>query len=227
MRQLFFVLVLAGCAGVPKTAIVDGRPVPRLTLEFNGQPFNVQHQGAHPRPGGPSSGLKDDGGAIHGRVCGMFVDYDVHHEGDHVQLVGSIDNHIPTEVQVRDVNGERVFSGSIGGQGIDLKLAGDHLIGTVGRRVFALESAEDRLQGFMRATNFLRGAMPILIKGKDTLWSLPAADQAAVLPNLLTCVVATSQNRHLLRNEETLELGFGGDATDRPDQTSSIYTHSR
>ena len=81
----------AGCAA-PKTAIVDGKKVPRLTLEFTGNPYSIKHDGAHPRPGGPSSGLRDAGGGIRGRVCGMLVDFDVTHKGDHVQLVGSIDN---------------------------------------------------------------------------------------------------------------------------------------
>ena len=61
----------AGCA--PTTAIVNGQQVPRQNLVFAGRPYDVRHSGAHPAPGGPSSGIKDDGGHISGHVCGLAV----------------------------------------------------------------------------------------------------------------------------------------------------------
>ena len=64
---LALVVAVAGCATVPKTAVVDGKVVPRLTLAFTGQPYEIKHEGAHPQPGSPSGGLKDAGGSIHGR----------------------------------------------------------------------------------------------------------------------------------------------------------------
>src|SRR5215475_829075 len=91
-------LLVAGCATVPKTALVDGKEVPRLMLDLTGQPYQIKHEGAHPKPGGPSSGLRAAGGSIHGHVCGMFIDFDVTHKGDHVQLVGSIDNRTPAQI---------------------------------------------------------------------------------------------------------------------------------
>jgi hypothetical protein len=77
-------LAYVSCAAAPKTAVVDGRTVPRPTLDFGGHPYSLRHQGAHPRPNGPSDGLTDAGGTITGRVCGMNVDYGVEHRGDHV-----------------------------------------------------------------------------------------------------------------------------------------------
>jgi hypothetical protein len=218
---LAIAVLVAGCATVPKTAIVDGREVPRRDLEFTGQPYSMRHRGAHPRPGSPSGGLRDAGGSIAGRVCGMLVDFDVEHKGDRVQLVGSIDNHMPSLLEVRDAGGARHISGNLGSLGVELSLAGTQLIGHVGRRLFALEQVQDHLEGFMRSPN-VHGATPIRIGGRDALWAMPAADQAAVLANLLTCQSAASQYRVIDR----LELGFGGTVTDVPPETSAVYTHS-
>ena len=66
-------MLLAGCVITPKTAIVNGREVPRPTLEFFGQPYTIKHEGAHPQPGGPSSGLSVAGGGIRGRVDDMKI----------------------------------------------------------------------------------------------------------------------------------------------------------
>ena len=93
-------LTLLGCATLPKTAIVDGQEVPRKTLEFTGSPYSITHRAAHPRPGGPSSGLRDAGGNITGMVCGMDVDYSVRHEGDQVVMVGFLDQTQPTQLSV-------------------------------------------------------------------------------------------------------------------------------
>lgn len=215
-------LLAVGCAGVPKTAIVDGKEVPRLTQEFNGQPFTIKHEGAHPRPGGPSSGLSDQGGSIRGRVCGMLVDLDVSHKGDHLQVVGSIDNHMPAAIDLAEVNGVRHFTGNLGNAGVDFILDGSQMQGHVGIRVFALEAAGDALQGHMRIPGLLGdGALGILIKGREALVGMTPAAQAAVLPAMMTCNPGGGQFTMM----EGLVIGFGGDATDRPSETSAIYTH--
>src|SRR4051794_31968723 len=119
LMQLALAGLMTGCATVPRTAIVDGKEVPRLNLDLGGQPYWVQHTGAHPRPGGPSSGLRDAGGAIRGRVCGMFIDLDAAHRGDRVQVVGSIDNRKPAAIAVSEADGVRHFTGNLGGAGVD------------------------------------------------------------------------------------------------------------
>jgi hypothetical protein len=224
MRTLAWVLLAAaGCATTPKTALVDGRQVPRLALELNGQPFTVRHEGAHPRPGGPSSGLNDNGGSIRGRVCGMLVDLDVSHKGDHVQLVGSLDNRMPAAIDVSEQNGQRHFTGNLGGLGVDFVLDATMMQGHVGIRVFALEAAGDAYQGFMRIPGTLdvdggKQRTGALVRGKDALWAMPPADQAAVLPALMTC--GGMQFQH----GDALSVGVGGEATDRPPETSAVYT---
>jgi hypothetical protein len=224
MKRLAFALLLVACATSPRTAIVDGREVPRATLEFNGQPYTVKHEGAHPRPGGPSSGLKDAGGAIRGRVCGMLVDFDVEHKGDHVQLVGSIDNHMPAAIDVSEqADGTRHFTGNLGSLGIDFLLARGAMQGHVGIRVFALEPANDAYRGFMRIPGLYDAGggvepLPVTVNGRDALLSMPAADQAAVLPALMTCGGAQ------FRMVDRFNFGIGGEATDRPPETSALYT---
>lgn len=212
-----------GCAA-PKTAIVDGQTVPRLTLELTGQPYEIKHEGAHPRPGGASSGLRDAGGAIRGRVCGMLVDFDVTHKGDHVQLVGSIDNQLPASIDVSEDRGVRHFTGMLGPLAVDFVAAPSGMQGHVGIRVFALESAADgAYHGYMRIPGLLdvdggKQRLGVRVNGRDALWAMPAADQAAVLPAIFTC--GSTQFSMV----DALEVGFGGAATDRPPETSAVYT---
>jgi hypothetical protein len=231
MKRLIATFVLLGGCAAPKTAIVDGREVPRQTLEFSGQPYTVKHEGAHPRPGGPSGGLKDAGGSIRGRVCGMLVDFDVMHKGDHVQLVGSIDNHMPAAIDVSEQQGARHFTGNLGTLGVDFLLVPGEMQGHVGIRVFAVESQGDAYNGFMRVPGLLdvnnnKQRVGLVINGRDALLAMPAADQAAVLPALLTC--GGSQ----FRGEQqqvgyVLTVGVGGQATDLPPETSAVYTRGR
>ena len=223
MRFCLVALLAAGCAGVPKTAIVDGQEVPRPTLEFGGQPYSVRHEGAHPRPGGASSGLSDNGGAIRGRVCGMLIDFDVTHKGDHVQLVGSIDNHIPAAIDVSDQGGARRFTGNLGPLAVDFTLAPSEIQGHVGIRVFILEPNGDGYHGYMRIPGTLdvnggKQRAGVLVRGRDALFAMPAADQAAVLPAMMTC--GGTQYSVV----DALQVGFGGQVTDRPPETSAVYT---
>jgi hypothetical protein len=226
MRALGLVVaaLAAGCASAPKTAVVDGREVPRLTLEFNGQPYTIKHDGAHPRPGGASSGLRDAGGSIRGRVCGMLVDFDVTHKGDHVQVVGSLDNRMPAAIDVAEQNGVRHFTGNLGGLAVDFVVDGMMMQGHVGIRVFALEMASGAYQGFMRIPGLLdvnggKQRLGVLLRGHDALWAMPPADQAAVLPAIFTC------GSMQFRVVDSLDVGFGGTATDRPPETSAVYTN--
>ena len=220
---LIFVLV-AGCATVPTTATVDGREVPRLTLGFTGQPYQVKHEGAHPAPGKPSSGLRDAGGRIHGHVCGMFIDFDVTHKGDHVQLVGSIDDRTDAAVDVADEGGMRHFTGHLGGLAVDFIAGTGGLQGHVGIRVFAAEaSAPDDYHGNMRIPGMYdpgggKQIIGLTIHGRDALWAMPAADQAAILPAMLTC--SNTQTRMI----DDVVVGFGGKPTEVAAETSAVYT---
>ncbi|HEY2746283.1 MAG TPA: hypothetical protein VGL86_16725 [Polyangia bacterium] len=217
-------VLVAGCATAPKTAVVDGKIVPRLTLAFTGQPYEIKHEGAHPQPGSPSGGLKDAGGSIHGRICGMFVDFDVTHKGDHVQLVGSIDNKMPAAIDVSEENGSRHFTGNLGGLGVDFVANTGGMQGHVGIRVFAVDAAADgAYHGFMRIPGLLdidnsKQRIGVVLRGREAAWAMPPADQAAIIPSLLTC------GGMQFRMVDAIDVGFGGTATDRPPETSAVYT---
>src|SRR5690349_14430149 len=90
MRWILLAALAAGCA--PTTAIVDGKSMRRLDMDFVGQPFVVRVTAAHPRPGSPSGGLYGFGGHVSGNVCGLEVTYDVEHMGDHTRLTGFLDD---------------------------------------------------------------------------------------------------------------------------------------
>jgi hypothetical protein len=154
----------------------------------------------------------------------MLVDFDVMHKGDHVQLVGSIDNQVAASIDVSEQNGVRHFTGDFGGLAVDF-LAGPAIMeGHVGIRVFSVEGgADNAYHGFMRIPGLLdvnggKQRIGVNITGLKALWAMPPADQAAVLPALFSC--SSSQFRVL----DSLEVGFGGDATDRPPETSAVYT---
>jgi hypothetical protein len=227
MRTFVLALLVAatGCATAPKTAVIDGKVVPRLTMLFTGQPYEVKHEGAYPKPGGPSSGVRAAGGSIHGHVCGMFVDFDVTHKGDHVQLVGSIDNRTSAEIDVAEENGMRHFTGSLGNLGIDFIAGTGGMQGHVGIRVFALDLVDDGAdyKGFMRIPGLFdvkntEGRLPVTVHGPQALWDMPPADQAALLPAIFTC------SNTQFRVVDGLDVGFGGKPTRYAPESSAVYT---
>ncbi len=54
-------LTLGACLG---PVMINGKPTPRQSLEYTGQPYALRHLNAHPQPGGASSGVKEQGGRI-------------------------------------------------------------------------------------------------------------------------------------------------------------------
>lgn len=211
---------LTGCA-MPTTALIDGKEVPRQTLKYTGDPYSVTHLAAHPRP---HNGLEDHGGRITGPICGNDVDFEVKHEGDHIAMNGFVDAHFSSVLEVKDQNGERIISGNFGtGAGssvIDLRLRSDGLVGRVGYREFNLKQEGDSLVGMLTQGTNLKARAEI--KGRTEMWSMPAATQAVILANLLTCKgewIARDGRRQLVVN-------FGGPAGFSPRNTSSLYeTH--
>jgi hypothetical protein len=93
--------------------------------------------------------------------------------------------------------------------------------GHVGIRVFAMENGGGIWHGHMRIPGLLGdGVLGIVLNGKAALDALPAADQAALLPAMITCNPGGGQFTMM----EGLVVGFGGEATDRPPETSAVYT---
>ncbi|MSP59481.1 MAG: hypothetical protein EXR72_03905 [Myxococcales bacterium] len=225
-RSILPLLFTLGACAAPATAIIDGREVPRLDLDLTGEAFVVHHKRAHPRPGGPSGGVTGPGGDMVGQICGMQVDYEARHEGDHVQLIGAVDGSHPSSLAVRDQGGAREITGNIGGLGVELKLTSDGLSGHVGLRVLLASQQGGDLVGDLRVQGWYDsegkpGITRVILRGRDALWSMPAADQAAILPNLLTCQMSAGQRVGASLDE--LEVAFGVPTTFRASQTSSLY----
>ncbi len=222
IRPLILALgvVAVGCAG-PGPVVIDGHSMPRATYQFSGQPFTVKHEDAHPRPGDPSSGLRSAGGSIRGRVCGMFLDSEVDHKGDHVQVVGSLDNRYPMAIDVRGAQNALHFTGNLSGLAVDFIANAQKIEGHVGLRVFSVERTGDDYNGLFRLPTVVnKGIFTIAVHGANALWSMPASDLAAVLPALFTC--DGLRRMHMVSG---IEFGFGGTFADAPPESSSVYSH--
>ena len=220
MRKLLLpLLLLSGCA--PTSAVVDGKTVPRLDMDFVGQPFVVRVSAAHPKPGSPSGGLRDFGGRISGNVCGLDVTYDVQHEGSRTRLTGFVDEkQTDSRLEVRDVDGvSRQITGSLdseSGTAVNLDLRKNAIRGNIGLRTFDLGRDGDRYVGSVKVVGMTTAAT---INGADDLWTLPPAAQAVVLPALLTCY-----GDELEQNKRgAFVVGFGGRQTWEGKHVSAIY----
>lgn len=197
--------LVGACATTPSTVMIDGQAVPRTTSEYVGQPYSVRHKEAHPRPGGPSGGVRAAGGSIFGQVCGVDVSWEVEHRGDHVQLTGQLDTDQQAQIRVADESGQRSFTGSLGSHAVDLRLRSNQIIGRVGPRYVDLKQDGEAFSGPMEVTG-TEEKTSAKVNGRTALWAMPAADQAAVLPILLTCFVANIGQF----GRSAMEIGFGG-----------------
>jgi len=221
MRRFFVPLLLALSACAPTTAMVDGKPMPRLDMDFVGQPFVVRVSGAHPRPGSPSGGLRDNGGRISGNVCGLDITYDVAHDGDRTRLTGFVDeNQSDSHLEVKDVEGvSRQITGTLdskSGTAVNLDLRKNAIRGVVGLRTFDLGRDGDRYIGSVKVGTIVTAAT---VNGADDLWTLPPAAQAIVLPALLTCYGDELEGQQ----RGAFIVGFGGRQTWEGKRVSSIY----
>ena len=222
MRSWLLPLVLAaGCA--PATAYVDGKQVPRLDMDFVGQPFVIRVSGAHPKPGSPSGGLRGFGGRISGNICGLDVTYDVQHEGDKTRLTGFVDEkQSDSRLEVRDVEGvSRQITGTLdseSGTAVNLDLRKNAIHGNVGLRQFDLgrDRENDRYIGSVKVATITTA---VTVNGADDLWTLPPAAQAVVLPALLSCYGDELEDN----KRGALIVGFGGRQTWEGKRVSSIY----
>jgi hypothetical protein len=216
---LFGLLFIASCA--PANAYVDGKQVPRLDMDFVGQPFVVRVSGAHPKPGSPSGGLRDNGGRLSGNICGLDVTYDIQHEGSHTHVTGFIDEQSgDSKLDVKDIDGvSRQITGTLdtrSGTGVSLDLRKNSVHGQVGLRRFELGRDGDRYIGSVTVAGITTAAT---INGADELWTLPPAAQAIVLPALLTCYGDQLEER----KQGALIVGFGGRQTWEGKHVSALY----
>jgi hypothetical protein len=224
-RLLWLCTIACGCAAQP--VIIDGKPVPRVSLDYAGQPFVVRLSDGHPDPGSPSGGTRGFGGRISGNVCGIDVVYDVEHRGDVTRLTGFIDNGaFESTFEVRDVDElARVITGNLarGIFGVSVELRVDRLRGAVGLRSFDLRRSGDVYAGSVDYTSGSRAGnrsrATIEVRGAEALWSLPPSAQAAVLPALLSCYGDELEDKL----QPKIVVGFGGRQTWESAHVSALY----
>ncbi len=207
----FVLSILAGCASSPQ------QTPSALSTEYTGRPFVVRHTG--PRFAGPAT---SSGGRITGQVCGVDITYEVTHKDGRVRLTGFLDGHIPSQLTVEERDGERVVSGALGTRpgtaAVDLHLYPGRLTGRVGFRRFDLVQQGDQLLGELRMAG-TDEPTTATINGLHVMQGLSPADQAAILPTLLTCYVARIGNF----GRSPLVVGFGGPPGADPHGSSSLY----
>lgn len=160
--------------------------------------------------GGPSSGLKEQGGRISGVVCGVDIEYTVEHGGDHVALSGFLENQHASQMKIIETEDARIMVGSLGTREVRLTIREDSLQGYVGRCPYDMrrgvpsdEDSDTLMQNF-------RGfgeTMEVRLSNPKELWKMPAADQAAVLPLMMLCV--TEKIFQNLGRPKVPTLGFG------------------
>jgi hypothetical protein len=204
-KHLFVVLVafaVGGCAA-PKTAVIDGREVMRPTLGYTDNDlFALEHKRAWPQPRGASSGLHEHAGEMWGRVCGSDVQLDAHYRGRRLDVDGFVtparvrgmfEDDRPVHFEARDQDGFREVIGYVGQPNvghpygppvIDFKFNSQVLVGQIGWRHFNLRRDDDAWVGTVTEVGEER---PFGVDGVDELWTMPAPDQVALLPFMMTC----------------------------------------
>ena len=180
----------AGCA-FSRSVVIDGKTVPRVTNEYEGLRYKLRHELAHPRPGGPSSGVKAYGGVILGNLCGNpNATVEVDHKGDHI-AVGTLDGTDVGTVTVRERDGAHVIQGRIAIRGqvdpVELRFDRDHLDGRINIFEYSLTRKGDALVGVVRLAVRPEETANVELRNYDAFWNMPAVVQAMLLPDLLLC----------------------------------------
>lgn len=186
------VILLTAC--VPHTAIIDGQSVPRPTLGYSDhQLYVIEHHDAYPRPIAPGEGKWTYGGSLVGTVCGVDVVLFADYCGKYLSVDGYY--HAPfalgkAEQAVRYAVSDQADGRHIEGvNGVELVLSPQAIDGTfvraIGVRTLHLRArGDDSLYGTFAIFGW---EFPFLVRGAHLLWSMPAEDQAAILPLMLTC----------------------------------------
>jgi hypothetical protein len=206
LRSTIFTVLLLTCASAcaPTTAVVDGQRLTRPTLAYTDHRyFAVRHTNAYPDAHGPSSGAHSYGGRLKGRVCAVDLELESEYWGHRLDVSGHAlpaipgprAQPLPVRFDIHDGRDGRTILGTIGHKvyPIEIHLHRDALHARIGWKRFTLEHLDvdhDELQGTVHFVNWQGRDMdePFTIRGMSRLWSMPAVDQAAVLPCMMTCL---------------------------------------
>lgn len=202
--------LLGACSFTPATVMIDGVAVPRQRHRFEGNPYAINHYDAHPRPQAIAAEATADGGRISGLVCGLDVEYSVEHKSGETRMTGTIENQYPSNLRVITTKDVHAVVGNVGPKEVRLEFSDQHIRGYVGRCPYRM-IADPAVSGGDTLVEFIKSKgqeMRIEMYGTKSLWQMPPADQAAVLPLILLCTTAkVFQN---LGRDSIPAYGFGG-----------------
>ena len=202
--------LLGACSFTPSTVMIDGVAVPRQRLRFEGNPYSVNHYDAHPKPQAIPADSSAEGGRISGLICGLDVEYTIEHKVGETRLIGTIENQYPSNLRVITAKDAHAVVGNVGPKEVRLEFSEQHVRGYVGRCPYQMfldpaVSGADTLVEFATSKG---QTMRIELYGTKSLWQMPPADQAAVLPLVLLCTTAKVFEN--LGRESIPPYGFGG-----------------
>ncbi len=212
-------MVLLACA-LPACASQSATHTQTATLGYSdGRYFAVKHELGDTSVVEPTGRLHADAGRVVGEVCGIDVDFYSEYWGRRLDVsgytqldarFGGSSGSASMRFDVRDGRkGREIFGtrsgSSVGLYPIEIYLKPDSLVGTVGLRHYQLtRTAGNDLLGTVRTpTYFGERTLPFVIRGAQELWSMPAADQAVLVPFMLSCLERVPGNRR----EERIVLG--------------------
>jgi hypothetical protein len=222
---------------------MDTRPVARVTVSYQGDYFSLRHDGAYPGIFDKSRGLNVADGRLRGRLCNVDVDYDATWFGSRLHLDGHSDavgyatrSFSRSEGDVRQTlemtesePGRRRITGGRPPQwhseistSIDLEVAPDRLVGTIGMRTYTLSANGDYLVGkYERHGDVVKPVNETyVIYGRQQLGTMVAADEALVLLWMMTCSSTIEYNGKMVRGFSLVALPKSDDAT-TPSEPSS------
>jgi hypothetical protein len=213
------VLATFALACTPTTAVVNGQRIARPTLAYtDGYYYAVRHFAAYPEQRGASTGLRAYGGRIAGFACGAAFNYESDYYGRALRLSGFVQpanqatgytrGYQPAHLEVRDEAGQRHIFGSVGddmssnlvphdrpSKVIDFSLGGGGLHGQIASRRFELSHSDsDTLSGTVQIST--GDVLPFELRGLSAVWAMPPADQAAIIPFMLSCS-QVEEGRHI------------------------------
>jgi hypothetical protein len=196
VRIIVLAFLAASCS--PTTAVINGQRVQRPTLRYtDGHYFAIEHTRAYPVPVGPSDGVWSYAGGVHGIVCGLSVRMEGDLYGRYLHVSGLASTRFyGTTRQLNFWVSDRKGVRHITGEGADLALTPTSLSGGITYqrhwRKFFLDHVEgNALVGELESNS---ERVRFTIEGVRELWEMPAVDQAALLPILLSCNTAIDRN---------------------------------
>lgn len=218
-------LLAVGCA-THKYAIVDGKRVERPSVAYGSDEFWIEHDRAFPGVFNPKRGLDVDDGVLHGKACGVDVNFDAswYRARLHLDGRGSADMNsrrleyvggFAVDFEVTELGpGRRHIMGKVPiytaaeSAILDIDVSPDRLVGRIGMRQFTLGADGEYLAGTLeRHGDVLKPInAPYAIYGRRMLAGMVPADEALVLLMMMTCNTTVEYDGNMVRGFSLVTL---------------------